>query len=65
MKIIANSGDVQSGMTSLGDMFTAKGGMNLSAMMEAMSTTDAGKALINRITGTSDKPKLNLLNNEA
>ena len=62
MKIIANSGDVQSGMTSLGDMFTAKGGMNLSAMMEAMSTTDAGKALINRITGTSDKPKLDLLN---
>lgn len=51
MKIIANSGDMQSGMTSLGDMFTSKGGMNLSAMMEAMSTTDAGKALVSKVTG--------------
>lgn len=63
MKIIANSGDVQSGLTSLGDMFTAKGGMNLSAMMEAMATTEAGQALVSKLTGKGiDKPNSKMLN---
>ena len=62
MKIIANSGDIQSGVNSLGDMFTAKGGMNLSAMMEAISTTDAGKSLIEKLTNSNDVPKASLLN---
>lgn len=51
MKVIANSGDIQSGVNSIGDLFTSKGGMNLTSMMEAVATTDFGKSLISKITG--------------
>jgi flotillin len=53
MKIIANSGDVQSGVNSLGDIFTAKGGLGLTAMMEAIGTTPTGAALLNKVTGST------------
>jgi hypothetical protein len=35
-------------------MFTAKGGMNLTAMMEAIATTPAGEALISKLTGLKE-----------
>jgi hypothetical protein len=48
MKIIANSG-----VNSLGDIFTAKGGLGLTAMMEAIGTTPTGTALLNKVTGST------------
>lgn len=52
IKIIANSGDIQSGMTSVGDMFTSKFGTTLTGLMTALSQTPAGQALVERVTGT-------------
>lgn len=60
VKIIANSGDVQGGVASVGDLFTARGGTNLTGMLEAIAQGDVGKELISKITdGVSGviKPK--------
>lgn len=51
LKIIANSGDIQKGMTNLGDMFTPAGGTNLTGMLAALAATEQGKALVDKITG--------------
>lgn len=51
LKVIANSGDVQSGVASIGDLFTANGGTKLTSMLTALAQTEAGQALVKRITG--------------
>jgi flotillin len=56
LKVIANAGDVQSGIAHLGDAFGTKGGMNLTGMLTALSATDVGKAFVNRLTGTPNTP---------
>lgn len=48
LKVIVNSGDVQSGISGLGDIFSAKGGTGLGASLEALANTDAGKALMSK-----------------
>ncbi|BCG50261.1 hypothetical protein [Ralstonia phage RP13] len=53
LKIIANSGDVQSGIGKLADVFTPAGGTSLSGMLTALAATDEGKALVGRLTGTN------------
>jgi flotillin len=50
LKIIANSGDVQSGITKLTDVFTPTGGTSLGGMLEALSQTAAGKAVLDKFT---------------
>lgn len=55
LKVIANSNDPQAGVASLGDLFTAKGGTNLSGMMEALSQTEGGQALVDKITSVIPK----------
>jgi flotillin len=57
VKIIANSGDVQSGIGNLADIFTPKGGTSIGGMLEGLVQTDQGKALLNGV--------LTRLNNEA
>jgi flotillin len=56
VKIIANSGDVQSGIGNLADIFTPKGGTSIGGMLEGLVQTDQGKALLNGV--------LTRLNNE-
>lgn len=51
MKIIANAGDVQSGLGSLTDVFTPKGGTSIAGMLSAMAQTEEGKAVIEKVTG--------------
>lgn len=48
LKIIANSGNVDGGVTKLMDIFTPKGGASLGSMLEAVGQTDAGKMLLDR-----------------
>ena len=50
LKVIANSGSVQNGVASLGDIFTPAGGTSIAGMLEALSQTDTGKALIAGVT---------------
>lgn len=51
LKVIANSGDPQSGVAKLGDLFTTQGGTGLTGMLTALSQTPEGTALVNRLTG--------------
>lgn len=50
LKVIANSGSVQNGVASLGDIFTPAGGTSIAGMLEALGQTDQGKALIAGVT---------------
>lgn len=51
IKIIANTGDVSSGISNLGDVLSSKGGTSLAAMLEGLAQTESGKALVNKISG--------------
>lgn len=46
LKIIANGGDVGSGISSLGQLLTSKGGTNIGAMVSALEQNPDVKALI-------------------
>lgn len=49
IKVIANTGDVQSGVNSVLDLFTSKGGTSVGASLEALAQTDIGKDLLARL----------------
>lgn len=52
IKVIANSGaNIGDGLSSVGELFSTKGGLNLGAALEAFQNTDAGKSILNKITG--------------
>lgn len=46
IKIIANTGDAPSGLTSVSDLFTSKGGTQIGALLEGLANTDMGKKLL-------------------
>jgi flotillin len=50
LKVIANSGSVQNGVASLGDIFTPAGGTSIAGMLEALAQTEQGKALVAGVT---------------
>ncbi len=49
IKVIANGGDINSGVEGARKIFSSQSGMNLGAALEAFSNTDMGKAIINKI----------------
>lgn len=49
LKILANSGDVQSGMNSFADILSSKGGSQINGLLESMKQTDEGKGLLNML----------------
>jgi flotillin len=49
IKVIANAGDVASGVSSALDVLTPKGGASLAGALEALIATDAGKALLEKL----------------
>ncbi len=63
LKIIANSGDVQSGVGKLADVFSPSGGTSIAGMLTALSQTEEGQALVNGVvsklggTPPKDAPK--------
>lgn len=50
LKIIANGGDVQSGVQKIGDLLSSSGGTKMGAMLEGLSQSEMGKKLVDRIT---------------
>jgi flotillin len=51
IKVIANTGGSPStGLQSISELFSSKGGVALAAMAEGLTQTDTGKALINKLT---------------
>lgn len=61
LKIIANSGDVQSGIGKLTDVFSPKGGTALSSMVTAFTQTDAGKAMFDKYFGSKESPSVSTI----
>ena len=52
IKIIANAGgNVQEGVKSVADIFSAKGGQSLGSMIEAFAATEVGQQIITKIMG--------------
>jgi flotillin len=49
LKIIANGGDVQSGMSNLASVFSPAGGTSIAGMLSALGQTDEGKALVDGV----------------
>jgi flotillin len=54
LKIIANGGSVSEGTSNLGKLFGLDMGTNLTGLITALSQTDEGKALVEKVVG---KPK--------
>lgn len=57
IKIIANTGNPVSGVESVMDLFSAKGGTQLGAMIEAFAQSQNGKALLNKVGLRDDQSK--------
>ncbi len=48
IKVIANSGTVTGGISSLGDLFTSQGGSNVGAALEGLAQSEVGKQLLDK-----------------
>lgn len=56
IKMIVNAGDAPTGITSILDIMSTKGGTQIAGMVEAMRQTDEGSALLNRLgIGSSEE----------
>ena len=51
LKILANSGDVQSGMSKFSDILSAKGGSQFNGLIESLKQTEEGEALFGMLKG--------------
>lgn len=51
IKVIANSGNVSSGLNSLGELFSSQGGTKVGAALEGLAQTDMGKQLLDTFLG--------------
>lgn len=49
IKIIANTGEPVSGVSKVMDLFSAKGGTNLGAMLEGLAQSEIGKDLLEKV----------------
>ena len=57
LKVIVNSGDVQTGVNGIMDIFTPKGGTAVGGALEALAQTEAGANLISKFLGGTAAPK--------
>jgi flotillin len=55
LKVIANSGDVSSGVNNLMDLFSPKGGTAVGGAMEAMANTETGKKFLEKVGIDTDQ----------
>lgn len=52
VKVITNAGKPVEGMSSVMDLFSSQGGTSIAGLIEGLSQSEAGKALVDRVTGT-------------
>lgn len=52
LKVIANSGDIQSGVSGLGSILTPAGGTSLAGMLSALAQTPEGEGILNAVIGS-------------
>jgi flotillin len=65
LKLLVNSGDVESGMSKISDIFSSKGGAQLNGLMESLGQTEEGQGLMSLLrnlgsaeNALSNTPKL-------
>ena len=51
IKVITNSGDPITGISSAMDIFTAGGGQSVASLLEGLGQTPTGKRLLNKVLG--------------
>lgn len=51
VKVIVNSGDASSGIGSIGELLSSKGGQQIGAMLQGLANTDEGKKVVGKLTG--------------
>lgn len=57
LKVIANEGNIASGVNKISEVLSSKGGTNLGAMLEGLNQSELGKALIDKfVKPIVDKP---------
>jgi flotillin len=49
VKVISNSGSPSEGLTGVMDLFSSKGGTQVASMLEALSNTEQGAAMLNKV----------------
>ncbi|MDR1136987.1 MAG: hypothetical protein LBK91_01575, partial [Synergistaceae bacterium] len=50
IEILANAGDIESGLDKITDLFTSKGAAALNGLFAGLEQTEAGKALVKKFT---------------
>ncbi len=55
LKLLVNSGDVHSGIGKFADLFTSKGGSQLTGLMESLKQTEEGKAILGLLDNFKNK----------
>lgn len=54
LKIIANGGNVENGISKIGEIISTKGGMGVGSMLEGLANTEIGKKVIDKFTGEKE-----------
>lgn len=57
IKIFANSGSVSDGVSSVGNIFNAKSGLDVASLLEAFVSTPTGADIADKLLGTGDSVK--------
>lgn len=57
LKIIASGGNIDSGLNSLGEIFSPKGATNLAGTLTALAATPEGQALVTKLIGDTSTLK--------
>ena len=53
--VVANAGDPSSGLNSVMDLFSSKGGTALGTMLQGLANTEQGKKVLEKVVGEDDK----------
>jgi flotillin len=51
VRVIVNSGNVQSGISTVTDLISSKGGTAIAGLLEGLAGTEAGESLVKKLTG--------------
>jgi flotillin len=57
LKLLINSGDVQSGIGKLSDLFTSKGASQINGLLEGLKQTEEGKNILSMLNGLASSKK--------
>lgn len=54
LKIIANGGDISTGIQKIGDIFSSHGGTSMGAMLEGLANSEIGKKVVDKLVSKNN-----------